>query len=136
MSVRNGEHFHGAKAEQASSHFYRLYPSKQTDQASTRGKQGLFENLEMMLGAAYDPKSDAAKVLDKDWTEGEILILSDSVKKEIKESMRKLSSGIKKFHHIASYQIELGYDLAICPGLNASHSPGYESVLGVFGGED
>ena len=58
------------------------------------------------------------------------------MKKEIKGSMRKISSDMEKFHNIASYQIELGYDLAICPGLNASRSPGYEIVLGVFGGED
>ncbi len=41
---------------------------------------------------------------------------------------------LQKFQDICAYQLEFGYDLAIGPGNNVSRSPGFESVLGVFGG--
>lgn len=92
----------------------------------------------MLLPLVFDPKSDAAKNLDKDWTEGGLLILSDEEKKHIRSMKDKNNNmtTIQKFHDIVAYQLEFGYDLAIKPELNVSRSPGFESVLGVFGGSD
>lgn len=101
-----------------------------------RSKRGYFEDLSFVIAAAFDPTSDGAKNLDKDWTEGGLLILSDIEKRNIKASMGKYISAMEKFHDIVSYQLELGYDLAICPSLNVSRSPGYESVLGIYGGNE
>ena len=136
VSVRDSEHLVGAKARSASSHFYRMYPSSESPRATKRGKQGLFENLQQIIAAGYDPSSDLAQNLHKDWNKGGLLILSEEEKKEIKGSMGKKLTYMNKFHYIVSYQLEFGYDLAICPGLNVSRSPGFESVLGVFGGDD
>jgi hypothetical protein len=49
--------------------------------------------------------------------------------------MGKELSALQKFQDIVAYQFEFGYDLALSPELNVLRSPGFESVLGVFGGE-
>lgn len=136
FSVRGDEHEKGAKAKAASSHFYFMYPSSESERSSKRDKQGLFDSLTQIIAAGYDPKCDAAKLLDKDWTEGGLLILGDGEKDEIKASMGEKLTIMEKFRNIVSYQFEFGYDLALCPGLNVSRSPGYESALGIFGGGD
>ena len=43
---------------------------------------------------------------------------------------------LQKFHDMCAYQFEMGYDLAISPGCNVSRSPGFESVLGIYGGQE
>ena len=96
---------------------------------------GYFEELSFVIAAAFDPNSDNAKNLDKDWTEGGFLILSENEKRSIKGSMGKDLTTIQKFHDIVSYQLEMGYGLAISPKLNVSRSPGFEAVLGIFGGD-
>lgn len=62
--------------------------------------------------------------------------MSEDDKCSIKESMNSNLTPIQKFHDIVAYQVELGYDLAIEPSLNVSRSPGFESVLGIFGGQE
>jgi hypothetical protein len=131
VTVRDSEHLVGAKARSASSHFYCMYPSLESPRATKRGKQGLFENLQQIIAVGYDPSSDLAQNLHKDWNKGGLLILSEKEKKEIKGSMGK-----KLTYMVVSYQLEFGYDLAICPGLNISRSPVFEYVLGAFGGEN
>jgi hypothetical protein len=49
--------------------------------------------------------------------------------------MRKGLTDIQKFHDMCAYQFEMGYDLAISLGCNISESPGFESVLGIYGGQ-
>ena len=75
-------------------------------------------------------------MLDKDWKEGGLLILSDEDKKLIKSSMGKDLAHIQRFQDTVAYQLEFGYDLAIPPELNVSRSPGFESLLGIFGGSE
>ncbi len=137
VSVRDDEHLAGAKGKSASSNFYHLYPSSDSPRAKKRGKQGLFDNLEQIIAAAYDPSSDVAKQLDKDWTEGGLLILSEKEKEVIRASLgKKKLTSMQKFHYIVSYQFEFEYDLALIPGLNVLKSPGFESFLGIFGGKE
>jgi hypothetical protein len=49
--------------------------------------------------------------------------------------MGKGLTDIQKFHDLCAYQFEMGYDLAITPGCNISQSPGFESMLGIYGGQ-
>ena len=68
-------------------------------------------------------------------------MLSNSEKSLIKESMKSAEgrndlTAIHKFQDIVSYQVEFVYDLAISPVLNVSRSPGFESVLGIYGGKN
>ena len=87
----------------------------------------------------FDPNSEGAKSFDEDIADGGILLLDNDDKASILASMntaegRANLTSIQKFHDIISYQFEFGYDLAIAPELNVSRSPGFESVLGIFGG--
>jgi hypothetical protein len=50
--------------------------------------------------------------------------------------MRKGTTEIEKFHDMCAYQFGMGYDLAISAGCNVSRSPGFESVLGIYGGQE
>ena len=54
--------------------------------------------------------------------------------KQIRSSMGKGMMDIQRFHNMCAYQFEMGYDLAISPSCNVSESPGFESVLGLYGG--
>ena len=130
--VRDAEHEKEAKAVTASSFFYRMFPSVHSPRGSRKGKRGTFESLSQVIAAGFDPNHEVATYLDKDISEGGLMILSEAEKKYIKSSMNNLKcADITKFHHILAYQLELGYDLAISPDNNVSTSPGHESVLGV-----
>ena len=139
FSVRGNEHYRESKKATASSHFYFLYPSRESPRSShnnRRGTRGIFENLTQVVASGFTPTSSEAGTLDKDWKEGGFLILDNEEKALIRKSMGKGGiSDIQKFHDMCAYQMELAYDLAISPAINVSRSPGFESVLGVFGGE-
>ena len=129
--VRQDEHYNEAKKKKASSHFYMMYPAEESPRAGYSCKQGFFESLTQVIFACFDPKSEAAKKLDKGVDECGLLLLSDEDKKNIRSSMKDLAS-LQKFQEIVAYQFEFGYDLAIASGLNVSTNPGFESILGVF----
>ena len=136
FDARDNEHEKGARAETAASNFNLVYPSKLIERSKIGGKQGYFENLNHVIIAGFDPSTEAANYVDKDFSEGGILMLSNSEKSLIKESMKSAEgkrdlTAIQKFQDVVSYQIEFVYDLAISPVLNVSRSPGVESVLGI-----
>ena len=89
----------------------------------------------MLVGAGFNPRREICQKLNLDWKEGGLLILSEEDKKYISKSMGKELSALQKFQDIVSYQFEFGYNMGLFPELNVSQSPGFESVLGVFGGE-
>ena len=89
-----------------------------------------------MIAAGFDQNTNAAKLLDKDYTVDGILILSDADKHNTKVSMDSKMSSIKKFQDISTYQFQFGYNPAIRSELNVPQGPGFESLLGIFGGGD
>ena len=58
-------------------------PTPTRPRAAKRG----FDNLQQIIAAGYDPTSDLAQKLDKDWTKGGLLFLSKKENKEFKGSM-------------------------------------------------
>ena len=52
----------------------------------------------------------------------------------IKSCLKKELTVVQMFQEVISYLFELGYDLALSPENNVSRSPGFESILGIFGG--
>jgi hypothetical protein len=88
-----------------------------------------------VIAAGWSPTSDTAIFLDRSWKDGGLFILNKKEKKQIRASMGKGLTDIQKFHDMCAYQFEMGYDLAISPGCNISESPGFESVLGINGGQ-
>jgi hypothetical protein len=65
---------------------------------------------------------------------GGLLNFDEKESKQIRASTGKGMTDIQRFHNMCSYQFEMGYDLAISPSCNVSKSPGFESVLGIYGG--
>jgi hypothetical protein len=49
--------------------------------------------------------------------------------------MGKGMTDLQKFHDMCAYQFEMGYDLGLSPGCIVSQSLGFESVLGIYGGQ-
>ena len=131
FSTRDEEHKKAAKESRPSSTFYRLYPSKESTRAKCR-RRGHFESLVQVIAAGFDPTSEEVDLLDRDYTDGGIFVVSTVEKGRIKSSMRNLNCDNKaKFRHMLAYQMELGYDLALSPGDVVSMNPGFEAVLGV-----
>jgi hypothetical protein len=56
----------------------------------------------------WDPTSDVAKMLDRSWTNGGLLIDNKKETKQIKSSMGKALTDMQKFHDMCAYQFELG----------------------------
>ncbi len=100
-----------------------------------RGTKGTFDTLQQVVAVVWSPTSDPAKLLDRSWNNGGLLIFSEKESKQIISSMRKSMTDMQKIHTFAAYQFEMGYDLAISPGCKVSESPGLESVLGIYGGK-
>ncbi len=136
FTVWGKEHFDESKKVKSSTHFYVLYPSNSCPRANKRGTRGTFENLQMIVGAGWDPTSDCAKMLDRSWENGGLLIFNVRESLQIRSSMGKSMTEVEKFHDMCAYQFEMGYDLAISPGCNVSRSPGIESMLGIYGGQE
>ena len=88
-----------------------------------------------MIAAGWSPTRDTAQFLDRSWEDGGLLIFNKKEKKQISSSMGKGLTVIQKFHDMCAYQFEMGYDLAISLGCNVSQSLGFESMLGIYGGQ-
>jgi hypothetical protein len=63
------------------------------------------------------------------------LIFNEKESKRVRASMGTGMTDIQKFQDMCAYQFEMRYDLGISPGCNVSESPGFESVLGIYGGQ-
>lgn len=130
---RHGDHFKAAKDPTVqSSNFYNGYPTKCNVRAQSNLIRGHFESLTMVTVAGFDPKSDVAKVVDKDFTEGGLLVLNESDKTKMKECMKRDPDVVHKFQTFVAYLMEFGYDLAIAPASNVSDSFGFEAIVGLM----
>ncbi len=126
--MRGQEHFESSKKVTASSHFYDMYPSSTCTRALNRGTKGTFESLQQVIGAGWSPSSDTAKLLDRSWKDGGLLIFNEKESKQVRASMGKGMTDIQKIQDMCAYQFEMRYDLGISPGCNVSESLGFDSV--------
>ena len=72
--------------------------------------------------------------VNKNYNEGGLLIMSKDDHCRIKSCLKKELTVVQKFQEVIAYLFEFGYDLALSPVNNVSRSPGFESILGIFGG--
>lgn len=93
-------------------HFYFMYPSKGNNETVIQSKQGWFESLTQFIAAGFDSQSSSALSVDKNYSEGGVLILNEADKEKIRSSMRQNPNILQKFHSFLAYQIEFGYDIA------------------------
>ncbi len=129
FTVRGKDHFDESKKVKSSTHFYDLYPSNSSPRANKRGTKGTFENLQMIVGAGWNPTSDCAKMLDRSWENGGLLIFNERESLQIKASMGKGVTEVQKFHEMHAYQFETD-DVDTSEPLDAK---GIKRVQGVVG---
>ncbi len=86
-----------------------------------------------IIGAGFDPASKPAMQVVKNYNKGGLLIMSKDDEHRIKSCLKKEFTAVQKFQEVIAY-FEFGYDLALSPENNVSRSPGFKSILGIFGG--
>jgi hypothetical protein len=92
--------------------FYSSYPTKCNPRAKkSKSVLGYFDSLTLVIAAGFDPKSELAALIDKDYK-------------------HQNNCTLNKYHTFLSYLFELGYNLAIAPSSNVSDSFGFESFVG------
>jgi hypothetical protein len=134
FGARHSKHLAASKEEKSSSHFYFMYPSFEGKRQEKRDKLGSFERLTQVIAAGFDPTSEHAKLVDKDYNAGGLLIMCKDDEHRIRSCLKKELTSVQKFQEVIAYLFEFGYNLALSPENNVSRSPGFESILGVFGG--
>jgi hypothetical protein len=90
-----------------------MYPSSTCVRAHNRGSKGTFESLQQVVGAGWSPTSDVAKLLDKSWKCGGLLIFDEKESKQIRASMGKGMTVIQRFHNICDVLINLKWDMIL-----------------------
>jgi hypothetical protein len=75
FGARHSEHLAASKEEKSLSHFYFMYPSSEGKRQEKRDKLGSFESLTQVIAAGFDPTSEHAKLVDKDYNAGGLLIM-------------------------------------------------------------
>ena len=131
--ARYRQHYSASKAKFPASTFYREFPSLECERASTyKAKTGVFESLQMRMAIGFESSSEIANMLDKDVSEGGIMILSKEDKERIRGTMPDLKSDMARFQVMFTYMCESVYGLAMSPDNNVSSNIGYEKVAGII----
>ncbi len=72
--------------------------------------------------------------VNKDNKVGGLLIMCKDDQHRITSCLKKELMAMQKFQEVIAYLFEFGYNLALSPKNNVSCSPGFESILRIFGG--
>jgi hypothetical protein len=137
---RNAEHATSSLMQQEGSYgskFYRSYASKNATDVPRDIRRGCFEQLECLVAFGFSRTAVKARLLVA--TEGVNNIFSwDSacINGLQKLNFREGTPLEDKQLHMVGYLAELCYDLALAPKDNVSESPGFETPLGIFGGQE
>jgi hypothetical protein len=134
FEARHCKHLATSKEEKSSTHFYFMYPLTKGKRRDRRDKLGCFKHLTQVIAAGFDPTSEPAMHVNKDCKEGGLLIMTKDDQRWITLCLKKELTVVQKFQEVIAYLFEFGYDLALSPENNVSQSPGFESILGIFGG--
>jgi len=88
LGMMNNEHYKSSQQDDPKLNFYL--------------KLGYFENLCQLVAAGFDPTTDLAKCMDKDYKDGGLLMLSCDDKDRIESSLKSLLK--KELTKIEKYQ--------------------------------
>ncbi|EJK61009.1 hypothetical protein THAOC_18564 [Thalassiosira oceanica] len=122
FGTRIDQHLKSAMADKpkADSNIYRLFPSRSSKRAESMGRKGLWEtHIRTRMAIGFDRNSEPAKLLDKGYDEGGIMVMNTTMKARIKSSMKHMSSDIQRFQSMFA----LSDVFALCHGI-AGHSFG------------
>ena len=130
-AARNGEHFCAAKKAKSTASFYRCYPSRTVENSEDEIALGTFEDLIQYCSLGFTRESPGSQNLIK--TENGLLLWTPEILERIKQVNFKGAITLEdKQYHMASYLIELFYDLAIGSANNILEAPGFEVPLGAW----
>ena len=118
------------------SNFYMSFPAKTAEYSDAR-RRGFFCQLEQYCGLAFVPAC-ALHIHERDgeralfvWEDKHVQRL-----KQIRFNGIPDADIISRQLHFVGYLCELAYDLCLAPDMNVSRSPGFETPLGIFGGNN
>ncbi len=103
-----------------------MYPSREGKRKEKRDRLGCFDHLTQIIAVGFDPASEPATQVDKNYDEGRLLIMSKDDERRVKSCLKKELTAVQKFQEVIAYLFEFGYDIALSPENNVSHSPGFE----------
>jgi hypothetical protein len=106
------------------------YPSTKGKRKDKRVKLGCYEHLTQVIADGFDPTSEAAMHLNKDYKEGGLLIMSKDDQRWIASCLKKEVTAVQKNQEVIAYLFEFGCNLALSQENNVSQSPRFESNLG------
>jgi len=130
FGTRQMEHEKGASGTPVL-RFHSLYPAN-SNTAVSPVRKGYFHHLHQYVGIGFEQSDNCISTLGN---HGKLFAWENNVLDALsKYSLHNCSSVKEKQYHMVSYALELGYDLMISPNDNVSTSPGFESVLQVYGG--
>ena len=137
FSVRGAEHKKCSMLKTAAdvdSHFYSSYPDKAAGGASLigRARRGYSNNLVQLMLVGFDARDQT--VVDGLASDDLFRWPADVVEKVDKIEFPGCTTTSDKQLHMVGYLLEMAYDLALKPSANVSRSPGFETALGIFGG--
>ena len=125
----------GTSSSSARSKLYSAYPTKAAREEADRARttvagvrKGVYEDLVPVVAFGYR-QDDAAAVLDLFyWGEGLERAASGV-------NFRGAETVLEKKLHCVGYLAELAYGLLLAPRDDVSTNPGFETCLGIFGGD-
>ena len=125
IDARGAQHIKGAENAHLpeASRFYRQMPLKGSPRASSRTRDGYFDNLAQFVGWAYDPRDAGQVALHVDTSPATGVWAWPSRTVQRYSTTGDLEA---KLLESTSYMLELFFDLAISPSNNLSDSAGYE----------
>ena len=126
---RDKDHFQNAKSSTTTndSTFYSKYPSVESTRAGSIARDGLWEDLQMVVAAGFLPTQQNFVTFGKDYNEGGLLFMTKDDKEMIRKVNLRGRSDAEKFGDVVAYTMETAYDLAIGERDNTSDNPGFEA---------
>jgi hypothetical protein len=127
-------------ADDLGSKFYHSYPSREAGKlAGGMHLLAYSDQLQLYCGLGFDRSNatDADQNLTSHGKDRSLFVWPSRDLRKLKSvNFRGVPAGNleKRQRNMVGYMCELAYDLAIPPSKNVSASPGFEMVLGVFGG--
>jgi hypothetical protein len=136
---RHAEHATSSLMQQEGSFgskFYRSYASKNATKVPRDIRRGCFERLDCLVGFGFSRTADKARSLIAIEGEDNTFVWDSACINGLQQLNFQAGTPLEdKQLHMIGYLAELCYDLALAPKDNVSESPGFETPLGIFGGQ-